>query len=68
MDLLAQMYGRSRQCSRPVEALIECEFHSNPLINCLIQQTLKINLLFVENVQVKPKDYTQLFPVNHKSP
>ena len=39
----AQLYGRSRQCGRPVGALIEREFHSNPLINGLIQHTFKMN-------------------------
>ena len=42
-----QLYGRSRQCGRPVGALIEWEFHSNPLIIGLIQHTFKINLLYV---------------------
>ena len=48
-----QSYGRSRQCGRPVGALIEWEFHSNPLINGLIQHTF-MNLLFVENFQMIP--------------
>ena len=64
----SHLYGCSRQAGRPVGALIEWEFHSNPLINGLIQHTFKINLLFVENFQVIPLDYTQLFPVDHKSP
>ena len=50
----AQLYGRSRQCGRPVGALIEWEFRSNPLINGFIQHTFKINLLFVEHFQVIP--------------
>ena len=43
---VTQLYGRSRQCGRPVGALIEWEFHSNPLINGLIQHTFKINFFY----------------------
>ena len=47
-----QLYGHSRQCGHPVGALIEWEFHSNQLINGLVQHTF--NLLFLENFQVIP--------------
>ena len=64
----SHVYGCSRQCGRPVGPLIEWEFHSNPLINGLIQHTFEMNLLFVEHFQMIPLDYMQLFPIDHKSP
>ena len=51
-----------------IGAVIEWEFHSNPLINGLIQHSFKIHLLFVEHFYVVPLDYTKRFPVDHKSP
>ena len=44
----AQLYGRSRQCGRPVEARCSMRLGRNPLINGLIQHTLKLNILLVE--------------------
>ena len=40
----------------------------NPLINGLIQNTFKINVLFVEKYIAIPFNQTKLFLVDHKSP
>ena len=44
----SQLYGRSRQYSRPVGAQCSMGLDRNPLINGLIQHTFKLNILFVE--------------------
>ena len=51
---LAQYYGRSRQCGRPVGAGCSIGLGWNPLMNGLIQHTFKLNLLFVEKLTVIP--------------
>ena len=49
---LAQLYGCSRPCSRPVLAQRSMGFGPNPLINGLIQHTFKLNILFLEKFTV----------------
>ena len=53
---LSQFYGRSRQRGRPVGARCLTGLGRNPLLNALIQHTLKINFLFVEKFTVIPWD------------
>ena len=57
----AQLYDCSRQCSRPVLAQCSMGFGPNPLINGLIQHTLKLNILFLEKFTVIHFDQTKLF-------
>ena len=47
-----QLYGCSRQCSRPVLARCSIGFGPNPLINGLIQHTFKLNILLLEKFTV----------------
>ena len=46
-----QFYGCSRKCGRPVRARCSMELGLNPLINGLIQLTLKLNISFQKNSQ-----------------
>ena len=64
----ARLYGRSRQCSRPVGARWSMGLGRNQLINGLIQHTFKLNILFLQKYTVISFDSTKLFPVDHKSP
>ena len=63
-----QLYGCSRQCGRPVGARCSMGFGPNPLINGLIQQTFKLNIIFLEKFTLIHFDWTTLFPFHHKSP
>ena len=63
-----KLYGCSRQCSRPVLARCSMGFGPNPLINGLIQHTLKLNILFLEKFTVIHFDQTKLLSFHHKSP
>ena len=54
--VIPQFYGRSRQCSRLVGAKCSMGLGRNPLINGLIQHTLKINFLFIEKFTAIPLD------------
>ena len=49
-------YGRSRQCGRPIIARCSMGLGRSPLINGLIQHTLKLNFLFVEKFTAIPFD------------
>ena len=62
------IYGRSRQCGRPVGAGCSMGLGRNLLINGLIQHTFKIFFLYVEKFTVIPFYWTKLFPVDKKSP
>ena len=66
--ITTRLYGRSRQCGRPVGARCSMGLGRNPLINGLIQHTFKLYILFLEKFTVIPFDWTKLFPVDHKSP
>ena len=50
--LVPEYYGCSRQCGRPVGALCSMGIGQNPIINGLFQHTFKLNLLFVEIVEI----------------
>ena len=45
-----QLYGCSRQCSRPVLGLCSMGFGPNPQINGLIQLTFKLSILFFRKI------------------
>ena len=48
LALNPQLYGCSRQCSRPVLVQYSMGFSPNPLINGLIQHTFKLNIFFLK--------------------
>ena len=65
---ISQLYGCSRQCGRLVGAQCSMGFGPNPLINGLIQHTLKLDIFFfIEKFTVIHFDQMKLFPVHHKS-
>ena len=63
-----QLYGCSRQCSRPVLARCSMGFTPNPLINGLILHTFKLNILFLEKCALIHFDWTNFLSFHHKSP
>ena len=64
----AQLYGCSRQCSRPALAQCSMGFGPNALIKGLIQHNFKLNILFKRKFTVIHFDQTKLLSFHQKSP
>ena len=61
MCLCAHLYGRSRQCGRPVGARCSMGLGQKPLTNGLIWHTFKLNIIFLEKFTEILLDWTKHF-------